>query len=291
VRPQAESVHPRGGAVSHRRMHQIRGDYAYLADDLRLRCRGPCPRQRTGGRPRGLLRLPAGRSRRAPGGALDDAGIRMALVCVVAAGLLESLPGATAGPPSRTRLAVSNPAVRPRRGAGQCDRGPSASIRATARFAPQIHRVRGGHADWPTICDRGPRAWCGQRAGGRLLGLLRLLARRSRRAPGGARGDSRRGGAWRFADRRHRPPRGRISRAVPPGVPAAARWAAALRPRAESANRAAARLAPTIRGGPTYWPTIYDSAPGWCAAEKLVDGSSVSCVCRRAAPTCARRRA
>jgi hypothetical protein len=55
-----------------------------------------------------------------------------------------------------------------------------------------MQQIRGGHAHWPTICDCGIEGLVGgQQAGGRALGLQRLLAAsRSRRAPGGAHDDA-----------------------------------------------------------------------------------------------------
>ncbi len=73
-------------------------------------------------------------------------------------------------------------------------------------------------------CDRGPsreRTSVRQQAAGRLLGLLRLLAGRSRRAPGGAH-DALAGGAD-FSESLPRAPADRQAEPVLPSQPAA-RW-------------------------------------------------------------------
>ncbi len=121
----------------------------------------PRPRPRRGGRRPCVLRLPAGRSRRAPGGAETmPARGRMA----------KSPPGANCRPPRRTSRAVSSRCAV----AGPANAGRE---RPSARRRP--------------VC------WCDSNLGERLLGLLRLLAGRPRRALGGAHDDAGPGGAGR----------------------------------------------------------------------------------------------
>jgi hypothetical protein len=88
---------------------------------------------------------------------------------------------------------------------------------AVARAGPQVELIARLRLTREGDCGIEGRAR--QQAGGRLRGLLRLPAGRSRRASGGAQDD---GGA---------------------GAPAA-RWAAALRPRPSAAIRAAAPIGP-----------------------------------------------
>jgi hypothetical protein len=120
------------------------------------------------------------------------------------------LPGTTAGPPGRTqprrfrrraaRGAGGGPATagrerpfarRAARGAGFADRCPAPLPAASPNQSPF---PPGAFACCPV--GRGPatagreRASARQQAGGRLLDLLRLLAGRSRRAPGGAHHDA-----------------------------------------------------------------------------------------------------
>jgi hypothetical protein len=96
----------------------------------------------------------------------------------------------------------------PRRGGQRpCDRGPRASMRS-AEATPT----------GPRSAIAVPEASCArQQAGGRLHGLPRLLAGRSRRAPGGAHYDVGAGARGDRCRRRGRPP-GRTSRAVRPAV-------------------------------------------------------------------------
>jgi hypothetical protein len=153
-----------------------------LAHDLRLRH----PRVRAGSKlvdsPLGLLRLPAGPSRRAPSGGHDD-------------GAPSRVVSGRWRPPGALRAGFSDrriqwpaplPAARPNQSchfkpgvppaarAAPSDRGPSVHSRGgpcAPQDEPDPRRPRPLAHD---LQSRYPRACARQQAGGRLLGLLRL---------------------------------------------------------------------------------------------------------------------
>jgi hypothetical protein len=144
-------------------------------------------------------------------------------------------------------------------------RPPCRTSRAASARRPARSAVGGG-----PVTKARERPSVRQQAGGRLRGLLPLLAGRSRRPSGGARGDASAGAAWRNRGSAPRPaarPNPSCRSARRPACCAAGgghESAGRERPSARRAGCAPQRH--QIRGGQAHWPTICVSRyPRVCA--------------------------